>query len=89
MVPPLTRTSLLQRELKSLFTRAWKVLISVRRSFHSLNEGRALNNDAGDILPPPSTTQQFNGDWVLFHPVYSLEELKAVEVRDNVKVRTM
>jgi len=34
-----------------------------------------------DVLPPPSSsTQQINGDWVLFHPVYSPEELKAVEV---------
>lgn len=42
---------------------------------------RVLNNDAGDLLPPPSSsTQQINGDWVLFHPVYSPEELKAVEV---------
>lgn len=37
----------------------------------------------GDLLPPPSTTQQINGDWVLFHPVYSPEELKAVEVSDG------
>lgn len=43
--------------------------------------GRVLNNGAGDLLPPPSSsTQQINGDWVLFHPVYSPEELKAVEV---------
>jgi len=34
-----------------------------------------------DVLPPPTTqTQQINGDWVLFHPVYTPEELKAVEV---------
>ena len=42
---------------------------------------RVLNNGGvGDLLPPPSTTQHINGDWVLFHPVYSPEELKAVEV---------
>src|SRR6266576_4822352 len=41
---------------------------------------RVLNNGgAGDVLPPPSTTQQIKGDWVLFHPVYSPEELKAVD----------
>ncbi|KAF8476589.1 AOX, alternative oxidase mitochondrial precursor [Russula ochroleuca] len=33
-----------------------------------------------DLLPSPSTTQQVKGDWVLFHPVYSSDELKAVEV---------
>ncbi|KAH9969707.1 alternative oxidase [Russula dissimulans] len=34
-----------------------------------------------DLLPPPTTeAKQVNGDWVLFHPVYTSEELKAVEV---------
>jgi hypothetical protein len=42
---------------------------------------RLLNNGgADDLLPPPSTAQEIKGDWVLFHPVYSPEELKAVEV---------
>jgi ubiquinol oxidase len=37
--------------------------------------------DAEDLMPSPTTsTQQINGDWVLFHPVYTPEELKAVEV---------
>jgi hypothetical protein len=26
------------------------------------------------------STKEINGDWVLFHPVYTQEELKAVEV---------
>jgi hypothetical protein len=84
VAPPFTRTSFLQRELKSLFTRAWKVFILVRIPlfvFVSSGIERVLNNGgAGDVLPPPSTTQQIKGDWVLFHPVYSREELKAVEV---------
>jgi len=81
VVPPLTRSIFLQRELKSLFTRAWKVLISVRiPQFLASDMERVLKNGAGDLLPQPSTTQQINGDWVLFHPVYSSEELKAVEV---------
>ncbi|KAH9980188.1 alternative oxidase [Lactifluus volemus] len=34
-----------------------------------------------DLLPPPTApTQQIQGDWVLFHPVYTSAELKAVEV---------
>jgi hypothetical protein len=38
-------------------------------------------NDAGDLLPSPTTpTQLIKGDWVLFHPVYTPDELKAVEV---------
>jgi hypothetical protein len=44
-------------------------------------------NGAGDVLPPPSTTPQVNGDWVLFHPVYSPEELKAVEVSHGAAAR--
>ncbi|KAF7797429.1 hypothetical protein EIP86_008624 [Pleurotus ostreatoroseus] len=28
-----------------------------------------------------STVPEFKGDWVLFHPVYSPEELKAVQVK--------
>jgi hypothetical protein len=31
-------------------------------------------------MPSTTPTQQINGDWVLFHPVYTPEELKAVEV---------
>ncbi|KAI9509185.1 alternative oxidase-domain-containing protein, partial [Russula earlei] len=39
------------------------------------------NGDAGDLLPSPTApTQNVNGDWVLFHPVYTPDELKAVEV---------
>ena len=80
-VHPLTRTNFLQKGLKSPFIRAWKVLILVRMPlFVSSENERVLNNGAGDLLPPPSTTQQIIGDWVLFHPVYSPEELKAVEV---------
>lgn len=38
------------------------------------------HNDAGDLLPSITTpTQQVNGDWVLFYPVYTPEELKTVE----------
>ncbi|KAH9989695.1 AOX, alternative oxidase mitochondrial precursor [Russula compacta] len=33
-----------------------------------------------DLLPSPTATQQIHGDWVLFHPVYTPDELKAVEV---------
>lgn len=84
--PPLTRTSFPQRELKSLSIRAWKVFILVRTVYRfyvfvSSDIERVLNNGgAGDVLPTPSTTEQIKGDWVLFHPVYSREELKAVEV---------
>ena len=31
-------------------------------------------------LLPPSPASSFKGDWVLFHPVYTPEELKAAEV---------
>jgi hypothetical protein len=49
--------------------------------FVSSDTERVLNNGgAGDVLPSPSSTQQIKGDWVLFHPVYSPEELKAVDV---------
>lgn len=35
-----------------------------------------------DMLPPLKApeTQRITGDWVLFHPVYTPSELKAVEV---------
>ena len=58
------------------------VFILVRMAlFVSSDMESVLNsNGAGDLLPPPSTTQQVNREWVLFHPVYSPEELKAVEV---------
>jgi hypothetical protein len=91
VVPLLTRTSFLQRGLKSLSTRAWKVFILVRTAYRFLfllfvssDMERVLNDGgAGDVLPPPSSTQQINGDWVLFHPVYSPEELKAVDVSSH------
>ncbi|KIL67840.1 hypothetical protein M378DRAFT_9105 [Amanita muscaria Koide BX008] len=41
------------------------------------------NNNNSDSLTKPdaaSTVPNFRGDWVLFHPVYTSEELKAVEV---------
>jgi hypothetical protein len=55
----------------STYTAFWFVMSDIER---------VLNNDAEDVLPPPSTTPEIKGDWVLFHPVYSPEELKAVEV---------
>ena len=30
--------------------------------------------------PPPSLASHTTGDWVLFHPVYTKEELKSVQV---------
>lgn len=41
----------------------------------------STHNDAGDLLPSPTPpTQHIKGDWVLFHPVYTPDELKAVKV---------
>ena len=31
----------------------------------------------------PTTAEEVRGDWVLFHPVYTPEELRSVEVRDQ------
>jgi hypothetical protein len=39
-----------------------------------------LADDSEEDLLPTTTTKEINGDWVLFHPVYTQEELKAVEV---------
>jgi hypothetical protein len=43
-----------------------------------------------DLLPPPTApTQQIQGDWVLFHPVYTSTELKAVEVSEKWRFKHM
>lgn len=68
-----------QRKPKSLFTKAWKVPILVRTGL-LLKLTVCADDDAGDLLPSPTATKQINGDWVLFHPVYTPDELKAVEV---------
>ena len=34
------------------------------------------------LVPAVSNTGELRGDWVLFHPVYTPEELRSVEVRD-------
>lgn len=69
-------------ELKSLLTRARKVFILVRIAHFVFRTGmeRVLNDGAGDLLPPSPPSQEIRGDWVLFHPVYSPEELKSVKV---------
>ena len=33
------------------------------------------------LVPAVSNTGELRGDWVLFHPVYTPEELRSVEVR--------
>ncbi|KAI0297637.1 AOX, alternative oxidase mitochondrial precursor [Russula brevipes] len=50
---------------------------ATKESVHKGVEGPHIK----DLLPSPTTpTQQVNGDWVLFHPVYTPEELKTVEI---------
>ena len=56
-----------------------------------MDPGPCADNDAGDLLPSPSpsATPEIKGDWVLFHPVYSPEELTAVEVSSFGEVRSL
>ncbi|KDQ62279.1 hypothetical protein JAAARDRAFT_189621 [Jaapia argillacea MUCL 33604] len=56
----------------------WSSLVAKRTNEQSVSgsEGPHIR----DLPPPPTEGDVFKGDWVLFHPVYSKQELKSVQV---------
>ena len=60
---------------------------------HSLTDASAEDlapeSGGGGALVKPdivSVSPQIHGDWVLFHPVYTEDELRAVQVRAHMTV---